>query len=115
MDWTTILATLWAAINSPAGITAMAGVLIWALNKIYESKHLWQKYEGSVIAAIRFAEKNIDDATPNAGLAKLDAALQYVLKVYEQSAGRRATQAEIAQFTNGIQIVHNGLDAEGLL
>jgi len=115
MDWTTLLQTVWAALNSPAGITAIAGALLWALNRLYTAKPLWQQYEGTVIAAIRFAEKNIDDETPNAGLAKLDSALQYVLKVYEQSAGRRATQAEIAQFTNGIQVVHNGLEAEGLL
>lgn len=115
MDWTTVSHTVWAALNSPAGIAAMAGVFLWGLNRLYATKPLWQQYEGTVIAAIRFAEKNIDDATPNAGLAKLDAALQYVMKVYEQSAGRRATQAEVAEFTNGIQIVHNGLDAEGLL
>ena len=54
-------------------------------------------------------------ATPNAGLAKLDAALRYVLKVYEESAGRRASEKEIADLTNGIQIVHNGLEAEGVL
>ena len=115
MDWTTILATLWAALNSPAGITAMAGVLLWALNKLYAAKPLWQQYEGAVIAGVRFAEKNIDNATPNAGLAKLDAALRYVLKVYEESAGRRASEKEIADLTNGIQIVHNGLEAEGVL
>lgn len=115
MNWTTVLQTVWAALNSPAGVAAMAGAFLWALNRLYATKPLWQQYEGTVIAAIRFAEKNIDDATPNAGLAKLDAALQYVLKVYEQSAGRRATQAEVTEFTNGIQIVHNGLDAEGLL
>ena len=115
MDWTKALETLWTVINSPAGITVMASALLWMLNKIYAAKPLWQQYEGTVIAAIRFAEKSIDNQTPNAGLAKLDAALQYVLKVYEQSAGRRATQAEIADFTNGIQIVHNGLDAESLL
>ena len=115
MDWMTVLQTVWAALNSPAGIAAMAGVFLWGLNRLYAAKPLWLQYEGTVIAAIRFAEKSIGNDTPNAGLARLDAALQYVLKVYEQSAGRRATQAEIAQFTNGIQIVHNGLDAEGLL
>jgi hypothetical protein len=111
MDWTTILATVWAALNSPTGITAMASVLIWALNKLYATKPLWQQFEGTVIAGVKFAEKQIDDTTPNKGLARLDAALKYVLTVYESAQGRKATAAEVADLTNGIQITHAKLEA----
>jgi hypothetical protein len=115
MDWTTILATLWAALNSPAGITAMAGVLIWALNKLYATKPLWQQYEGAVIAGVKFAEKEIPDDTPNKGLARLDAALRYVLKVYESAQGRKARASEVADLTNGIQVTHAQLEMRGAL
>ncbi len=115
MDWKTIVETVWAALNSPAGITAMAGVLLWALNRLYTAKPLWQQYEGTVIAAIRLAEKQVPDETTNAGLARLDAALKYVITVYEQAVGRRATSAEVAEFTNGIQVVHNSMDEAGTI
>jgi hypothetical protein len=115
MDWQGILETLWAALNSPAGITAMAGGLIWSLNWLYARKPLWQRYEGAVIAAVKFAEKNIDDQTPNKGLARLDAALRYVLKVHESARGRAATGKEIRELTDGIQIVHANLEANGQL
>lgn len=38
MDWTTILGTVWSVINSPAGITVMASVVIYVLNKLYTAK-----------------------------------------------------------------------------
>ena len=33
---------LWAALNTPAGITAMAGVLIWLLNRLYAAQPTWK-------------------------------------------------------------------------
>lgn len=115
MDWTMIITTLWSALNSPAGITAMASVVLWGLNRLYTAKPLWAEYEGTLIAAVKFAEKSIDDSTTNKGLARLDAALKYALTVYESAKGRKATQAEVAQLTNGLQIVHAELEAGGQL
>lgn len=111
MDWTNTLETLWAVLNSPAGITVMASALLWMLNKIYAAKPLWQQYEGALISAVKFAEKAIPDDTPNKSVARLDTALRYFLQVYESSQGRKATEKEISDLTNGLQIVHAKLEA----
>ena len=48
-------------------------------------------------------------------MAKLDAALRYVLGVFEDVEGRRATPTEVADLKEGIQIVHADLEAGGAL
>ena len=68
------LGIVWDVMNSPAGITAMAGVFLWLLNRLYAKKPLWKRFEGSIISAVRFAEKEIPDDTPGKSLARLDAA-----------------------------------------
>jgi len=109
----TVLQTLWAVANSPAVVTALAGLLLYAINKLYLKKPLWAQYEGAVIAAVKFAEKEIPDDVANKSLQRLDTALRYVLKVYEQAQGRKATEAEVAEFTNGIQVKHAGPCSRG--
>ena len=78
-------------------------------------KPLWQQYEGTIISAIRTAEKLVPDDTQNASLAKFDAALQFVLKVFEERNNRQATIAEKAALQEGINILHNKLDGAGAL
>ena len=111
----TILEVLWTVLNSPAGIAALAGLILWALNRLYAAKPEWRQYEGSIIAAIKFAEKEIPDDVPNKSLQRLDTALKYVLQVYEQTNGRRATPDAEANLKEGIQIVHSTLEANGNL
>ena len=110
-----VLGLVWSVLNSPAGIAALAGVILWALNKLYAAKPTWGKYEGAIISAVRFAEKEIPDDSLSKGMARLDQALKYVLATFEQVNGRRATDAEAASLKEGIQIVHNDLDAQGVL
>jgi len=110
-----VLGLVWSVLNSPAGIAAMAGILLWALNKLYAAKPTWAQYEGAIISAVRFAEKEIPDDVSNKGMARLDQALKYVLAVFEQVNGRRATATEAASLKEGIQIVHNDLDAQAVL
>ena len=115
MTWQAILAVLWTVLNSPAGIAALAGLMLWGLNRLYAAKPLWQQYEGAIISAVKFAEKQIPDDAPNKGLERLDTALKYVLQVYEQTNGRRATAAAEANLKEGIQITHAQLEANGNL
>ena len=115
MAWDSILLSVWSAVNSPLGITMVAGALLWVLNKLYSVKPLWQQYEGAVIAAVKYAEKAVPDDSANTSLARLDAALKYVLQVYESAQGRKATEKEIADLTNGIQITHAQLEAKDQL
>ena len=110
-----VLALVWTLLNSHAGIAALAGVILWVLNKLYAAKPTWAKYEGAIISAVRFAEKEIPDDTASTGMARLDRALKYVLATFEQVNGRRATDAEAASLKEGIQIVHNDLDVQGAL
>ena len=114
MNWTTILQVAWDVINSPAGITVMAGGLIWLLNRLYAAKPAWQDFEGTIIAAVKWAEKEIPDDASNKAVKRLDAALAYVLKVYEDARGTADARTR-QEMREGIQIVHAELEASGTL
>jgi len=105
----------WDVLNSPAGVTVMAGVLLWLLNRLYAAKPAWQAFEGTIIAAVKWAEKEIPDDTPNKSLRRLNAALSYVLRVYAEVQGRPADQKTRHELREGIQIVHAELEASGNL
>ena len=115
MDAAAILETIWTAANSPLAIAALAAVLVWALNKLYAAKPAWQAFEGTIIAAVKWAEKEIPDDTPNKALNRLNAALNYVVKVYEEARGKPADAKVQAELREGIQIVHAELEASGNL
>ena len=115
MNWQTILEGLWAALNSPLGIAAVAALALWLLNRLYASRPAWAKYEGSIISAVKLAEKEIPDDAPNKGLQRLDLALKYVLRIYEQVQGKAADPAATAALREGIQLKHAELEAEGIL
>jgi len=110
-----ILGLIWQGVNSPIGYMAAAGIVIYLLNRLYAEKPAWEKYEGTIISAVKFAEKEIPDGSENSGLARLDLALKYVLNVYEAVQGTRAGAAAEAQIKEGIQIVHDRLEAAGTL
>jgi len=110
-----ILTAVWGFLNSPVGITAVAGVVLLILNRIYAKKPLWQTLEGTIIGAVKTAEKAIPDDAENAGMKRLDYALKYVLSIYEEVVKRRATDQEQAAIRDGIQVVHDRLDASGTL
>lgn len=115
MDMQMILEGIWSAVNSPIGIGAIAAVALWLLNRLYAARPQWQSYEGSIIAAIKFAEQEIPDDVPNKGLARLDAALRYVLQVYEEVNKRIASAKVVAELKEGIQIKHAELEKAGQL
>jgi hypothetical protein len=115
MDFSQILQITWSVLNSPAVIAVLAGGLLWLLNRLYAAKPAWQAFEGSIIAAVKWAEKEIPDDTPNKSLNRLNAALNYVLRVYQQARGKPADAATQAQLREGIQIVHAELEASGNL
>jgi hypothetical protein len=110
-----ILILVWTAVNILVGITVVVGVFLWLLNRLYAAKPGWAAYEGAIISAVKFAEKEVPDDTPSKGLARLDAALKYVLKVYEEANGKRASAKTVAELKEGIQLVHNDLEKAGTL
>ena len=115
MNWEMIFVTIWAALNSPMGIAVVAGVALWLLNKLYAKKPDWKKYEGTIIAAVKNAEKVIPDDTPNKAAKRLDEALKYVLSVHHEIENRVATADELANLREGIQIVHAELESKDSL
>ena len=115
MDVEGILKAVWEVLNSPAVIAALAALVLYALNRLYAREPLWQRYEGVIVKAIRFAERQIPDSTPNKSLARLDAALKYVLAVFEEVEQRRARSYEVRELREGIQIQHARLEQTGKL
>lgn len=109
------LELLWNVLNSPAVITALAGLLLYGLNKLYDKKPGWSQYEGTIISAVRYAEKVIPDSSESKSLAKLDKALKYVLEVYESKEGKPASDKVKSELREGIQIIHTELEASGAL
>lgn len=118
MNLETILTMVWTAINSPIGIAVAASLVLLLLNWLYSKKPSWKNYEGTIIAAVKWAEKSLpknpDDAS-NTAAKRLDAALRYVLKVYEEKENKAASNAVTAELTEGIQIVHANLESSGNL
>ena len=114
MNWTAFLQVAWDVVNSPAVIALMAGALLWLLNRLYAAKPAWQAFEGTIIAAVKWAEKEIPDDASNKAVKRLDAALAYVLKVYEDARGTADARTR-QEMREGIQIVHAELEAAGNL
>ncbi|MBN2583067.1 MAG: hypothetical protein JXL80_08360 [Planctomycetes bacterium] len=115
MDWNGIWQVIWNVLNSPAVIAVLAGGLLIVLNRLYAAKPTWQAFEGTIIAAVKWAEKEIPDDTPNKAFNRLNAALNYVLKVYQEARGKPADAKTQAELREGIQIVHAELEASGNL
>jgi uncharacterized membrane protein YccC len=111
----TILDHVWAFANSALGISVIASAVLFWLNKLYAAKPAWKKYEGTIVSAIRSAEKAIPDNVDNAGARRFDAALKYALLIMEATEKRRATEAETASLREGIHLVHSSLEAQGAL
>ena len=106
---------IWAALNSPVGVTTVASIALWALNKLYAARPEWQKYEGAIIRAIQWAEREIPDNVEHKHLKRADRALKYVLQAYERINGRRAGERMKEQLIQGIEVVRTDLEAAGVL
>lgn len=110
-----MLEAIWEVVNSPLVIAGFAAVVVWLLNKLYSAKPTWEKFEGTIIAAVKAAEKAVPDDSESSAAQKLDAALKYVLSVYEEVEGKRADAATTAELTEAIQVTHAELETAGTL
>lgn len=115
MSWDAMLAGVWGVLNSPMGVSAAAGAALWLINKLYAAKPAWQAYEGALIKAVQWAEREIPDGTANKHLKRADLALQYALKAYERLTGKRADARMAEQLAQGIEVVHADLETAGIL
>lgn len=115
MDWSKIGEVAWTAVNSPVGISVIAAVVLMLLNRLYAKKPAWRKFEGTIVAAVKGAEKLIPDETESKGLKRFDQALKTVLEIYKKVEGKRPSEKVEAELAEGISLVHNKLEAEGVL
>ena len=118
MNDETIINALGQFFNSGFGFAvtwaAVVGFFIFLASKFNPLQEAWKKYEGSIITGIKLAEKQVPDDTPNAGLAKLDAALKFVLDAYaEANKGKQPSAKLVEEIKQGIQIKHSDLDRFG--
>ena len=115
MNMEIVLGVVWAALNSPVGITTVASAALWVLNKLYAARPEWQQYEGAIVKAVQWAEREIPDDAANKHVRRADHALKYVLQAYERINGKRASQRITEQLAQGIEVVHTDLEAAGVL
>lgn len=115
MDLHVILDTAWKLMNTPIGVTAVAAVAVWLLGRLSKARPTWKRWEGTIITAVKLAEKTIPEGIANKGLAKLDIALAYVLRIYEKTNGISASKKTTAELKEAIQLIHNELETKGTL
>ena len=106
-------------------LSTVLGIVIWVaafavvfllMNKVSPLNKAWSKYEGTIITGIKLAEKVISDDSPNAGLRRLDEALNFVLQNYaEQNGGKQPPDSLARELKEGIQIKHAELERLGNL
>lgn len=93
-----------------SAVYAIAAYLLSvAIAKLYAKKPEWKQYEGTIIAAIKHAEKLIPDDTPNKSLERLDVALRYVIRLTEEG-GVKLTSKQIANIKDGISLKHHEIE-----
>lgn len=103
-------------LNNPAIIAFAAMVLVVILNFIYGKKPILQQFEGTFIAAVKFAEKMIDDNTENKGARRLDEALKFTIKVFkEKNKGKNPSPKIEQEMKEAIQVTHANLEVKGTL
>ena len=118
MDFNGLIEGAGKFLNSGIGFAlvwaGMVGLFMWLASRFNPFQEKWKAWEGSIITGIKLAEKEIPDETPNAGLAKLDAALRFVLNAYAEANNGQAPSARtVEQIKQGIQITHSDLDRSG--
>jgi hypothetical protein len=109
------MSIVWELLNSPAGITLMAAIVLFVLNKVYARKPAWKQFEGAIITGIKLAEQAVPDSTENKSLRRLNEALQYVVRVYEEAYHTLPDDKTLASIKDGIGIKHSELEALGQL
>jgi hypothetical protein len=106
---------VWQAMNSPIGITVVAGLLCYGLSKLYIEKPEWKKYEGTIISAVKYAEKAIPDDADNTAVRRFDTALKYVIEVYQKYNKKAPSPKTELSIRDGISLTHQELESSGSL
>ena len=109
------LAALLAIIDQPAVVTAIAGLVAWLVAKLFTAKPAWIKYEGLMLAAVKWAEKIIPDDAENKSIRRADAALNQFILLYERNHGASPAPSLVIAVRDALPIVHDHAESEGTL
>lgn len=104
------LGTIWQIINSPIGYSVFGFFLLFVINKIFDAKPKWAKYEGLMISAIKNAEKWIPNDSDSGILNKADKALDFFIKSYEKAKGKSPSMKLKQHVQLGLPIVHDKVE-----
>lgn len=110
-----VLNAIWTFLNSPLGITAVAAVVLYLLKRARERYPAWMDWEGSIVEAVKHAEKAVPDDAENKSLRRFNDALAYVLRVYQEASGTMPSSRERRDIEEGIRLKHAELEATGAL
>jgi hypothetical protein len=109
-----MLEALGAFLLSPTGAALVVAILYYVykvvIQKVPVIEELKDNYLGTVIAAVKFAEKQVPDDVENKAIAKLDLALKYVLDVYASREGMVPADNIANGIKELIQVVHSELE-----
>lgn len=100
----------WNFLNTPVGYMVSGFIILFVLNKVFDSRPGWAKYEGFMITAIKAAEKFIPNDTENKSLQKADKAIEYFIKSYEKAKGKAPSKKLLDQVKMGLPIVHHKIE-----
>ena len=105
---------VWTFLNSSLGVSVVVFVLSFILGKIFTAKPKWKalmlKYGPSLMQAVKTAEKNISGDTGNKGLARLDAALLYLIELEPKL--KKVADNDLKQ---ALSAVHSAAESHGNL
>jgi len=107
------LDAIWTFLNSPLGITAVAAVALYLLKRARERYPAWMDWEGTIVEAVKHAEKAIPDDAENKSLRRFNDALAYVLRVYQETGGGTPPARQRREIEEGIRLKHAELEAAG--
>jgi len=97
-------------LNTDAAVATVASIAAWLIASLFKKKPSWQKYytkyKPIFVDAIRYAEETIPDDTDNKSLKRLDVALNYAIRVIEESRGSKVAKAETDPIVEAINETH---------
>ena len=109
--------TIITILCSSTAIAIIAAAYCYIMDVLGRKYPAWakyrDKYQATVIKAIKLAEKAIKNDTPNKALAKFKAALNYCIKVFEEVEGRKPTEKEVEAMGEAINVEHANMEANG--
>lgn len=106
---------IWTFLNSGIGLTIIGTIVAFALGRLFLSTPEVEKWKGIIIEAVKAAEKIIPDNTVNAGARRLDEAMKYFIKVYEEQALKSPASTLLDAVRLAIPEIHADLEAMGNL